>query len=71
MKVRELKQLLATLPSECDDYKVEFAVRVDDLSADHWAREDHPISGSFIDRPNRELVLAHSEQLSKLKKYVG
>jgi hypothetical protein len=71
MIVRELKALVNSLPPQCDDFRVEIVARVDQLGPDHWAREDHPVSGSILDEQNGEFLLAHSEQLEKLKAYVG
>ncbi len=69
MNVAQLRQMVEAIPREFDSFNVEFAARVEEISYDHWVREDHPISGSFIDQENHELVLANNEQLEKIAQY--
>jgi hypothetical protein len=69
MNVEQLKEMVNAIPAEFNGFSVEFTARVEAADSDHWVREDHPVSGSFIDRGNRELVLANSEQLKKLEQY--
>lgn len=69
MNVAELRKMVEAIPREFDSFNVEFASRVEEISYDHWIREDHPVSGSFIDQDNHELVLAGNEQLLKIDQY--